>query len=103
MYTEYLTGYYHEKLKDLSDDQDIIFVSLMFPDSRYKEIELIREFNMISLLGNSGGYIGICVGYSILQFPNLVATIYSNFKRLSFLNFKKSSHDTEVSIFVMPK
>ena len=104
LYSEYVTDYYHQKLENLSTDQDILFVSLMFPDSRYKEIEMIREFNVISLLGNAGGYVGICVGYSILQFPNIITTIYSNIKTFSFFKKKTSpSYETEVSIFIVPK
>ena len=103
LYSEYVSDYYHGKLENLKESQDVFFVSLMFPDSRFKEIEMLREISMQSLIGNAGGYIGICVGYSILQFPALVIMIYSKIKSFTFFTQKSSSYDGKVSVFVTPK
>ena len=31
-----------------------------------------RAINWLSLVGNIGGYVGICLGYSLLQLPNVI-------------------------------
>jgi hypothetical protein len=102
LYSEYVSDYYHQKLYNLSHDQDIWYVTLKFPDSRYKEINMLREFNLISLIGNAGGYVGICVGYSLLQFPVLAKRLFYIAKSISFFKKPTSSSATDISILVMP-
>ena len=89
LYSEKFSEYYNTRFNKVS--RNYFYVSLMFPDSRYKQILLVRDFNMQSLIGNAGGYIGICVGYSILQFPYLLTAIYEKIKKLSFSLTKTTS------------
>ena len=106
LYSEYVSDYYHSRLENLQhQSQDVFFVSMMFPDSRYKQIEMLREVNMQSLIGNAGGFVGICVGYSILQFPNLLLMIYGKLKSLTMHKETRSttSYNTKVSTIVMTK
>ena len=56
---------------------DSFYVSLGFTGEAYNEIFLTRQFDIQNLIGNAGGYIGMCVGYSLLQFRLLVANIIS--------------------------
>ena len=44
---------------------------------------------MNGLIGNIGGYIGLCLGYSILQIPEFVSMMNAVFKRKSILHSKK--------------
>ena len=44
---------------------------------------------MNGLIGNIGGYIGLCLGYSILQIPEFVSMMNAIFKRKSILHSKK--------------
>ena len=59
---------------------DSFYVAAMFSHKYYKEIVLTRQFDLQSLIGNAGGYVGICVGYSFLQLPHLIANVVSNWK-----------------------
>jgi hypothetical protein len=34
--------------------------------------EIRRAIDIQALVGNAGGYIGLCVGYSFLQIPDLI-------------------------------
>ena len=34
-----------------------------------------RSINWLSLVGNIGGYVGMCLGYSLLQLPNLLGQL----------------------------
>ena len=106
LYSEYVSDYYHSRLENLQNQsQDVFFVSMMFPDSRYKQIEMLREVNMQSLIGNAGGFVGICVGYSILQFPNLLLMIHGKLKAFTMQTktISTTSYNTKVSTFVMTK
>ena len=41
-------------------------------DDFYQEIEYLAYFDGESLISNLGGFIGIFLGYSMMQFPELV-------------------------------
>ena len=78
LYSEYPSDFYSDKLQNLATEDQSLFVTLFYPFSLdYKEITMLRELSIQSLLGNVGGYVGICVGYSILHIPNLINAIYS--------------------------
>ena len=59
---------------------NLFYVAVMISHESYKEIVLTRQFDLQSLIGNAGGYVGICVGYSFLQLPHLIANVVSNWK-----------------------
>ena len=60
---------------------------------------MIRAIDVNGLIGNIGGYIGLCLGYSILQIPNLVGAILGIIKT-RLLSIRKKNADGEVSIHV---
>ena len=101
LYSEYASDYYYKKLQNLPTDEQNVFVTFLYPDSRYKEIIMLRELNIQSLIGNAGGYVGICVGYSILQFPNLISSIYLKIKSVSWFRTQSSTFQTKVSAFTL--
>ena len=49
----------------------------------------LRAIDMNGLIGNIGGYIGLCLGYSILQLPELISMMTVVFKRKSILPLSK--------------
>ena len=48
-------------------------IVLLFYDQYYKQITQVRAYDMELLIGNIGGYIGLFLGYAILQFPDFVS------------------------------
>ena len=63
------------------NDARIVF---LYHDSVYEEITNTKSFNLESFVSGVGGFIGIFLGYSILQFPELIgllATFMRNFRR----------------------
>ena len=100
-YSEYVSRYYknliradslensrHEPgslVKNVSFDS--FSVSLQFSSDRYKEIVLSRQFDLQNLIGNAGGYVGICVGYSFLQLPKSITIIVLRIK--SYIRYNK--------------
>ena len=43
-----------------------------FPRTFFKEIHLVRSLDLETMVGNGGGYIGLCLGYSFLQLPSFI-------------------------------
>ena len=99
-YSEYVSRYYNNLIRaDLLENLrhepgsllknvsfDSFSVSLQFSSDRYKEIVLSRQFDLQNLIGNAGGYVGICVGYSFLQLPKSITMIVLRFK--SYIRYK---------------
>ena len=44
-------------------------ISFNFKDLSYKEIKMVRAFDIPSLVGNLGGYIGMFLGYALMTIP----------------------------------
>ena len=47
---------------------------------RYLEIKQIRAYTFSSLVGNIGGYMGLFLGYAILNFPQLLMNMFASIK-----------------------
>ena len=47
-------------------------VQAEFISNEFKEFEQVRAYNLESLIGNSGGYIGLLVGYTVAQMPRMI-------------------------------
>ena len=50
-------------------------------DDSYQEIENVQDFNFESFFSSLGGFVGIFLGYSLLQVPDLLSNI-STLKKL---------------------
>ena len=65
-------------------------VHLKYATETFQEVHNSEDFNVFSLWSNIGGFIGIFLGYSLLQVPEILGTIWIfNWKKLS--NFWKNS------------
>ena len=49
---------------------------LYIPDQKFKEIVQIKDIDINTLIGYIGGYIGLILGYSILQIPEYLLVLY---------------------------
>lgn len=52
-------------------------VRLWFRSNRFMEIKQIRAYNFQNLVGNGGGYIGLFLGYSMVQLPSMISSAYN--------------------------
>ena len=52
---------------------------VLFEDSGIKEIKQVRSFGIESLVGNVGGYIGLFLGFSIIQLPEFCTYLKQKF------------------------
>ena len=55
-----------------SRDDLTTHINLMFKSSNYKEILHIRDFDIVSLVGNMGGYVGLFLGVAVWQVPHAI-------------------------------
>ena len=53
---------------------------LEFKNPIYKEIKHVQAFDINSFVGNVGGYIGLFVGFSFWETPNLIAFLFEKMK-----------------------
>ena len=60
---------------------DFFVVDVNFQSPSYKEIKQIRAYNLQSLVGNSGGYVGLFLGYTIKEIPAYIQMFYEKIKR----------------------
>ena len=67
------------------------------------DIHFHRSIDVHSLIGNIGGYIGLCLGYNLLQVPALLSiilrTLKENLKSKEIIkntNYNSKSFDTNV-------
>ena len=80
IYVEEVTNVGREKLlypstESKLNDQGWFRVTVMFPTNEFKEIKQMRGYNAENLVGNSGGYIGLLVGYTVAEIPALFRII----------------------------
>ena len=52
-----------------------------FRQTSFREIKQIRAYDIDSLVGNMGGYMGLFLGYALLNFPSLVLGFVGLMKR----------------------
>ena len=59
-----------------------VVIDVEYSTAGYKEIVTYRAFGIISLWSQVGGFIGICLGYSLLQLPELTEKVIRNAMRV---------------------
>ena len=55
-----------------SNGEEDLRITLLYEDTDYEEITNTKSFDFASLVSGVGGFIGIFLGYSILQIPDVV-------------------------------
>ena len=79
---ENLTYDYSEKTGPAaSDAQSKFMVQVHFPNLKYREITHVQEYDIESLVGNIGGYLGLFLGYTLLHFPAFMISVFVLIKK----------------------
>ena len=58
-----------------------IAIQFIYTDKIYEEIQCVKEIDFNAWLSNVGVFVGIFLGYSMMQFPELVLLMISTLKR----------------------
>ena len=69
---------YPRRFSENSKNGTVFELKLRFQGITFMEIEQFRAYDMLNLLGNIGGYIGVILGLCLLQLPNLVLDVYNS-------------------------
>ena len=73
-------GWFKDTKKSLQNHSSWVRISVIYQKQTYREIKQVRAYTVQSLVGNVGGYVGLFVGYSLLQLPDLFRNICNIFK-----------------------
>ena len=82
---EIFTRYDREEELNDGDDPRVMF---LYEDSAYEEIQNTKSFDLESFVSGVGGFIGIFLGYSILQIPELLVLLTTFMRNLGQDNEK---------------
>ena len=52
-----------------------------YRESKFTDKIQIRAYTLDDLIGSCGGYIGLFLGYALIQFPQLIEVIFQTIKR----------------------
>ena len=77
--SEFVTKAYDKRFDRMYKDKYFTLL-LNFPHGMFKEIVLVRSFDAQTLIGNAGGYIGLCLGYTFLQLPTFFSYVFAYLK-----------------------
>ena len=77
--------YPHEEQRALAQMFGLVWMKFWYKTDEYEEISNWRLFNGESLFSQVGGFVGIMLGVSILQMPDLLMSIFAWLKE----NYKK--------------
>ena len=53
-----------------------LMVLVHFPNRKFRQITHVQEYDIESMVGNIGGYIGLFLGYSFLHFPQFLMGLW---------------------------
>ena len=90
-FIEYPTMY-HDKEFGTEYMDKYFGVYLYFPKELFKNIVLVRSFDIQTLIGNAGGYIGLFLGNTLLQLPGFVYYLWKKLKH----TFKSESRKRQI-------
>ena len=60
-----------------SDSNNSLYFPIFFRDTTYKDISQVRAYTSSDLFGDIGGFVGLLLGYAIVQLPTLVRNFFS--------------------------
>ena len=83
-------NYDYSETKGISQDNPSKFMVLVhFPNLKYRQITHVQEYDTESLVGNIGGYIGLFLGYSRINFPRFFIKLLEVVQKDSVPSVKK--------------
>ena len=50
---------------------------------RFRQTTQVQAYNLDHLIGNIGGYMGLFLGYALVQFPNFFAELLDSAKKMT--------------------
>ena len=66
------------------DNEGWFILEFVVLTNKFKEIKQVRKYSVQSLVGNLGGYIGLCLGYAVVNIPTMILKIWNKLKNFYF-------------------
>ena len=79
---------------EFSTNESYFVFRVAHRQTQFKEIKQIRAYDPESLYGDIGGYMGLLLGYSILNLPSMIALCYGFIKN-RFSNQKQLRQNSQ--------
>ena len=57
--------------------ENSLYIPMFFRDTLYKRVKQVRAYSLHDLTGDIGGYVGLLLGYAIVQIPNFLRNCIS--------------------------
>ena len=65
-----------------NNDNDTFIMKVIYNEKHYEEIVYSQSFGFESLVSNIGGFVGIFLGYSMMQIPDVFDGIFNYFTKI---------------------
>ena len=62
------------------DDDEWFKIEFDLTPNNFKEIKQARKYSVQGLVGNAGGYIGLCLGYALWNVPTVIFSLWNHVK-----------------------
>jgi hypothetical protein len=89
------TGSWNYK-QNPDEDDEWFMIEFIILTNKFKEIKQIRKYSVQSLVGNLGGYIGLCLGYALLHLPSVIIGVWKQMKQICNRQFNKSINNHRI-------
>ena len=92
-------SYFLNLILEFSYNESYFDFGVSHRQTQFKEIRQIRSYDAESLYGDIGGYMGLLLGYSILNLPTMIISCYGFIKK-RFLDRKaqKSNNPNDTTL-----
>ena len=74
-------SYFPNLILEFSYNESYFDFGVSHRQTQFKEIRQIRSYDVESLYGDIGGYMGLLLGYSILNLPTMIICCYGLIKK----------------------
>ena len=64
------------------DDDEWFKIEFHLTPNNFKEIKQARKYSVQGLVGNAGGYIGLCLGYALWNVPTIILSLWNHVKEI---------------------
>ena len=80
-----------------NETEAVFDIVLEFPDNTYMEIQQVRDYGLQSVVGDAGGYIGMFLGFALLQLPEAMFKAFSSIRQYLLERREKHGQTLEVT------
>ena len=84
-------------LKNTCRNETSFWISQRIRQTRFRDITQEREFTLDDLAGTCGGYIGMFLGYALIQFPQFLQFIFDKIQKEILLRKAQKSALNEIN------